>query len=45
MPARKTFSTAAPIPAGTACAVVGVPVLGRPEVVAEIEAWAVTARR
>ena len=30
---------------GTACTVVGVPVLGRPEVVAEIEAWAVTARR
>ena len=30
---------------GTACAVVGVPVLGRPEVVVEIEARAVTARR
>lgn len=31
--------------AGAACTVVGVPVLGRPEVVVEIEARAVTARR
>jgi enamine deaminase RidA (YjgF/YER057c/UK114 family) len=30
---------------GTACTVVGVPVLGRPEVIVEIEARAVTARR